>query len=144
VSTGQPSLAGGYPPISGISHIDLSVRNREVSARWYAEVLGFDIGRRAINARVGFLWIHLVHPQAGISIALVEHPENDGASFSEFRCGLDHLSFEVYDRPALEAWARHLNAVLEFKPRIVDVEGIAAIVRRDPDNIQIELCSRLA
>ncbi len=84
-----------------------------------------------------------MHPLAKISIALDEHPENDGALFSEFRCGLDHLSFEVSDRAALEAWARQVGAVLQAAPRIVDADGVAALVLRDPDNIQIELCSGL-
>jgi catechol 2,3-dioxygenase-like lactoylglutathione lyase family enzyme len=93
---------------------------------------------------MGFPWIHLVHPHAKISIALAEHPQNDGALFSEFRCGLDHLSFEVPTHAALEAWLSNISAVLQPASRIVDVEGTAVIVLRDPDNIQIELCTRLA
>ena len=143
MSTDRRPDAAETPPISGISHIDLSVRDREIRARWYAEVLGFELQARATNPRMGFPWIHLVHPLAKISIALAEHPENDGALFSEFRCGLDHLSFEVPDRPALEAWARHISAVLQPAPRIVDVQGVAVLVLRDPDNIQIELCTGL-
>ena len=32
---------------------------------------------------------------------------------------------------------------LQPAPRIVDAEGVAVLVLRDPDNIQIELCTGL-
>ena len=130
-------------PVTGISHVDLSVRDCEVSARWYAETLGFEIRSRKVNQRFGFPWIHLALSEAGISIAVLEHPQNPGELFSEFRCGLDHLSFAVRDREALEALARRLRARGHPDAAIVDSDDVAVLVLRDPDNIQIELCSGL-
>ena len=135
---------GAGSPITGISHVDLSVRNCEVSASWYAETLGFEILSRNVNRRFGFPWIHLVLPEAGINLAVVEHPQNVGDPFSEFRCGLDHLSFAVRDRDALDVLARRLSARGHPDTTIVDSDDVAVLILRDPDNIQVELCSELA
>ena len=129
--------------ITGISHVDLSVRDCEESAHWYAETLGFVIRARNENQRFGFRWIHLELPDAGINIALVEHPQNAGEAFSEFRCGLDHLSFAVRDRESLDALARGLRARGITDATIVESNDVAVLVLRDPDNIQVELCSGL-
>jgi glyoxylase I family protein len=126
-------------PIKGISHIDLSVRNRGVSARWYVEVLGFEIREEGRNERYGFPFTVVVHPGAGVSMALVEHPQNPGESFSELRCGLDHLSFELPEGTDLAGWARELGSRGYDEPPIGDDHGVPLVVLRDPDNIQIEL-----
>jgi catechol 2,3-dioxygenase-like lactoylglutathione lyase family enzyme len=135
---------GAGSSITGISHVDLSVRDCEASARWYAEILGFEVRSRNVNERFGFPWIHLVLPDAGISIALVEHPGNAGEPFDEFRSGLDHLSFAVRDRASLDAFARRASTRGHPDVAIVESKDVAVIVLRDPDNIQIELCSGLA
>jgi catechol-2,3-dioxygenase len=41
-------------PLSGISHLDLSVLNRHASAEWYAEVLGFEIRGDRFNEKLAF------------------------------------------------------------------------------------------
>lgn len=126
-------------PIIGISHVDLSVRDRAASARWYADVLGFEIRKEGRNERYGFSFTLVVHPGTGISMALVEHPQNAGDPFSEFRCGLDHLSFELPEGTDLDVWRRDLGARGYELPPIGDDHGVPLVVLRDPDNIQVEL-----
>jgi catechol 2,3-dioxygenase-like lactoylglutathione lyase family enzyme len=59
--------------------------------------------------------------------------------FSEFRIGLDHLSFAVDSRAELQAWAEHLDTHgVEHSP-ISDHPYGAVLVFRDPDNIQLEI-----
>ena len=126
-------------PIIGISHVDLSVRDRVVSAQWYVDVLGFDISREGANATFGITSTVLVHPNTPLSIALVEHEGNPGEPFDERRCGLDHLSFELPDGTELEEWCRDLSARGYDVPPIGEDNGVPLVVLRDPDNIQIEL-----
>jgi catechol 2,3-dioxygenase-like lactoylglutathione lyase family enzyme len=127
------------PPITGFSHVDLSVRDREASARWYVDVLGFEVSGEGRNETFGFRSTVLVHPSAPLSIALVEHRGNPGEPFDERRCGLDHLSFELPAGFDLEGWARDLAERGYEAPDVGDDDGIALVVLRDPDNIQIEL-----
>lgn len=126
-------------PIIGISHIDLSVRDRAASARWYVDVLGFEIRKEGRNERHDFPFTVIVHPASGVSIALCEHHQNPGDLFSELRCGLDHLSFELPVGTDLEAWSRDLATRGYAAGPVVDDHGVPLVVLRDPDNIQVEL-----
>jgi glyoxylase I family protein len=130
----------GTPDIAGVSHIDLSVSDRERSARWYQSVLGFEVRGHHLNQTTGLPWTHLTH-RAGLNLALVEHPDNTGEPFDERRCGLDHLSFELASRADLEAFRRRTIEAGIPVPPVVDTETVSVIVLRDPDNIQIELCA---
>lgn len=126
-------------PVTGISHVDLSVRDRQLSARWYVDVLGFEIRSEGVNDEFGFRFTVLVHPSAPVSIALAEHPANPGEPFDERRCGLDHLSFELPTGFDLHAWTRALAGRGYDPPPVGDDHGVPLVVLRDPDNIQIEL-----
>jgi len=61
--------------------------------------------------------------------------------FDEDRVGLDHLSFNVADRAALESALARFDAEGvphgEIKP--LPSFGILVLPFRDPDNIQVEL-----
>ncbi|MGD0700426.1 MAG: VOC family protein [Trebonia sp.] len=51
----------------------------------------------------------LVEPHTGLLIGLHPHNANQGEKFEESRTGLDHISFEVADRAALETWMDRLD-----------------------------------
>ena len=51
----------------------------------------------------------MLHPHSGVRIGLLRHPSNDGAPFSEFRTGLDHVELEVASPRELERWRRRLE-----------------------------------
>jgi glyoxylase I family protein len=126
-------------PLRGLSHLDLSVSDRHASARWYADVLGFEIRGDRFNASAGLQWIHVVHP-CGLRMGLVEHPDNPGEPFDERRTGLDHVSFAVASRHDVDDLA-HRSAVRGYtEGSVQDTDNAALLVLRDPDNIQIELC----
>ena len=66
------------------------------------------------------------------------HNANDNAQFSETATGLDHVSFLVADRTALDRWEQRLTELgVEHSP-VDQQDGYAALVFRDPDNIQLE------
>lgn len=90
--------------------------------------------------------ISLMHP-TGLNLNLIQHRSGDRESFSEFRVGLDHLSFAVESRDELERWVEHFQACGVGHSGISDqvygsVDGefrTSVLVFRDPDNIQLEL-----
>jgi glyoxylase I family protein len=131
------------PNITGVSHIELTVRDVDRSSTWYQHVLGMQLliaysqhPTAEVDARI----VHLFHPATALVIGLMQHEQgaaDDG--FSEFRVGLDHLSFAVDSHAELEAWVRHLEAnEVEHSP-IRDHAYGSVLVFRDPDNIQLEL-----
>jgi glyoxylase I family protein len=113
------------------------VRDVSASAAWYERV--FDV-RPIMESDDGtrsavVTW----HDEAKLAICVGSHVANDGAAFDECRTGLDHLSFRVKDRAALEAWAKRLDELgIPYSP-IADEPYGSVLVLRDPDNIQLEL-----
>jgi glyoxylase I family protein len=119
---------------SGINHIVLTVTDVGQARKFYGDVLGFDVqGAEAEN--------YFFFSVAGVSIWVITHestPSDD--RFSEFRVGLDHLSFTAPDEAALNAMAEKLKAAG------VDTKGVEVfapsgnkyIAFRDPDNTQLE------
>ena len=128
--------------ITGLSHLGLTVRDVEVSAAWYAGVLGF---RRvgAFEAADGSRRkVFLRHDALPIRLGLTQHRPGSPGPFDETRTGLDHLAFAVAARGDLDAWAARLAAAgVTCSPVAAanSVPGAAVLVFRDPDNIQLEL-----
>lgn len=121
---------------TGISHLDFSVSDVEASAQWYAEVLG--LKRVAKSEREGRTMVVLIHPDTNLIIGLNEHHTADVRTFDERNSGLDHVGFAVPERADLDAWQKRLaEAGVKHSP-VEDVEVGAALVFRDPDNIQLE------
>jgi len=125
--------------LTGLSHLDLSVSDRHLSARWYADVLGFEIRGDRFNEPARLAWVHLVHP-CGLSIGLVEHPDNAGVPFDERRAGLDHVGFAVATRRDVDGVARRVGELGYGDTAVIDTARAALLVLRDPDNIQVEVC----
>jgi hypothetical protein len=71
--------------------------------------------------------------------------ERAGDRFDPFRCGLDHLSFAVADRAALEAAARTFQERGVEHSDITNLPpfGIAVLPFKDPDGMALELTSPL-
>lgn len=121
---------------TGISHLDLTVTDAEVSAEWYARVMGLRRARRADLA--GRIMIVLVHPATRLVIGLNQHHTMAGDAFDEHVPGLDHVGFAVGSHDDLDELEKHLTTEgVEHSP-VTDTETGAALVFRDPDNIQLE------
>jgi glyoxylase I family protein len=130
------------PTIEGIHHFGLTVRDVEASAGWYAEVLGFRRIGKFESADGGRRKVFLRHKGLGARLGLVQHRGGSPEAFDETHVGLDHLSFAVADRAALDAWAVRLAAFAVVHSPIAEansIPGAAVLVLRDPDNIQLEL-----
>ncbi len=58
--------------------------------------------------------------------------------FTEFRVGLDHVSFGCADRAALQEWASRLDELGIEHGGIVDAHYGSGLSFRDPDGIALE------
>ena len=124
------------PRIEGFGHVDLTVTDGERSARWWADVLGFQLVVE-VEQPTFRVW-GMLHP-SGFYVGLVAHADAGSDRFDERAAGLDHLALNVADRAALEQWSRHLDAHGVAHSEIKDENGGPLITLRDPDNIQLEL-----
>lgn len=130
------------PAITGIAHVELSVRDLDVSEAWYVKVFGMrtvwagrDEGRQFSDRAVR-------DPHSGVVLGLTQHRANSGERFLPNRTGLDHLSFVVADRDELRAWQERLAELgVDYTPLEEWTNG-AAVTARDPDGIAIEFIVR--
>jgi glyoxylase I family protein len=124
------------PAFGTPSHIDLSVSDVEASASWYGEVLGLKRVRRVdLDNRT---MIVLAHEATGLIIGLNQHTIVPVARFDDRNVGLDHIGFSVAERADLDVWEKQLADLDVVHSPVQDTPGGAALVFRDPDNIQLE------
>jgi glyoxylase I family protein len=120
----------------GLNHVILTVSNIERSLAFYGDVLGFSITVIEGEPEKSFFFT------CG-SVQFFFYPSRRPVSndrFSEFRIGLDHLSFTAPNKEALQELADKLKAAG------VDTKGVEQfrhtgnwyVAFRDPDNIQLE------
>ncbi|HMF82350.1 MAG TPA: VOC family protein [Acidimicrobiia bacterium] len=128
------------PDLSGISHIDLTVTDRDRSERFYTDVLGFEVVKRVDKPE--FRLSDMRHDGLDVEMCVRQPVGGDGSPFDELRTGLDHLSFGVASRTELEVWQAHLDRHGVTYTPIVDAPYGAVLVFRDSDNIQLELIAR--
>src|SRR5947207_8616883 len=119
----------------GLNHVVLTVSNLDRSRKFYGDLLGFDT--KDINFEGGRMFYF---PVGTIPIWFAQHKQVPaGDRFSEFRIGLDHLSFNATNVEELQAMADKLIAAgVNTKGVETFVTGNKYIAFRDPDNIQLE------
>jgi catechol 2,3-dioxygenase-like lactoylglutathione lyase family enzyme len=137
--------------LAGIHHLRLTVTDIERSRAFYTGLLGFEVAAESppaddpqAHAAYSVLFGGIV--MAGPNLLLGLRPVAPaGDRFDEDRVGLDHLSFSVADRSALEQAARLFDerGVPHGEVRELPSFGICVLPFRDPDNIQVELTAPL-
>ena len=136
-------------PTPRLHHIALTVRDLDASVEWYAGV--FSLAPLMDVPHAGGVGRVLVSEDQSLAFVLHHHDANPGQPFSETRTGLDHPGLVVGSRDELVAWQSHLEAhgVVRAdaadrpctQSPIADEPYGSILVFRDPDNIQLELCS---
>ena len=124
---------------TGYHHVSLTVRDLEASVSWYADLL--ELGKMMEEAHDGGRAVVLARPEEGLFLGLHAHDEADPAPFDEHRTGLDHVAIGVPDRAALADWIRRCDERGIEHSEIKDRPWGSVVTLRDPDNIQLELCS---
>lgn len=121
--------------VIGFSHVQLVVRDVDASLAWYARVLGMVELVRGETATGPYAALR--HPEAGFVVGMQRATEAQLPGLAS--SALDHLSFAVADRDALE---RHCAALRAAGIDVGDIfdEAVSHNARlRDPDGLVVEL-----
>jgi len=138
---GDPSGDGvpsrSVPGATGLHHVSLTVSDLARSVPWYCDVMGFEVIGDQYHDEGRTVVLGL--GESDLVLLLQEHKAHEGSSFSEFRPGLDHLSFRVDSRSVLDDWQRRFDDLgIDCQPLRRGDFG-AVLIFRDPDRIQLEL-----
>jgi glyoxylase I family protein len=141
----------GKIELGGIHHIRLTVTDITRSREFYTGLLGFQVAAEAPESddpksdpSYPVLWGGVVMAKGNYLLGL-RPVAAKGDSFDEDRVGLDHLSFSVESRVALDEAIKVLDeqGVPRGQVRELTSFGICVLPFRDPDNIQLEITSPL-
>jgi glyoxylase I family protein len=124
-----------FPPVT---HVALTVRDLAVSVPWYESLLD---AKPVLDEDTDPGFHHTVYLLGnGNLLGLHQHktaaPDED---FSEYRIGLDHVSFGVANRAELERWTKRLDELGIAHGGIKDATYGSGVSFRDPDGIALEL-----
>ena len=128
------------PEFAGLSHVSLSVRDREASRAWYGDVLGFEVIDEVHDERYDE-WV-LVHPRNCVILCMQQHRSNEGEEFDPARTGGDHVALRVGSRADLDEWKLWVEKLDVVHSPIVDREYGSVLCFKDPDRIQLEMFYR--
>ncbi len=130
------------------NHVRLTVKDIATSRKFYDDVFGFDVAFEAPPAdadeatkeALSFLFGGVIYQFGGGLLGLRPVAPGDD-SFTEDRCGLDHLSFSVDSLSDLHDAAATLDELGVAHEGVKDLgdAGIAILEFRDPDNIALEI-----
>jgi glyoxylase I family protein len=123
-----------FPPLA---HVTLTVRDLTVSTPWYEAL--FDAAP-VIDEDTDPDMRHTVYMVGnGTLVGLHQHGTRaPDERFSEFRVGLDHVSFGCANRDELEKWARRLDELGIQHGDIKDATYGSGLSFQDPDGIALE------
>ena len=137
---------------TGLHHVRLTVTDLERSRAFYENVLGFEVAAESagspddpeVRADPAQLYGGVVFQTNGILFGL--RPVAATADrFASERVGLDHLSFTVASRDALESARDRLEEHHIPHGEVTELEafGIAILSFSDPDGVHLELTATL-
>lgn len=121
------------PGIAGLSHISLSVRDRDAAKRFWSDVLGFEVFSEEPTYCFAF------DRATGLAVIMSDHDQTVSGTFDEHNVGLDHLAFAVSSIDALLSWQQRLAALDVQHSPIIETDEGHHLNLRAPDNLAIEL-----
>ncbi len=120
----------------GIGHIVLNVSDVERSARFYTEIVGFQLARMRPDKSGAFLTCGVVHH----NLALFKAPAGAQPA-KKGQIGLNHFAFEVGSYDDLQSAHARLIAAGAIIDHIVDHGMTRSVYFLDPDGLMMELYS---
>ena len=121
------------PDLAGLRHVAITVSDREASARWYHDVLGFE----ELFREDGPTRLACVMRGAGGVVGLVQFVPASADRFDPHHPGLDHLAFGVPTRDGMDEWASALDAAGVAHSEVTDGAPGAIMNFKDPDGIAL-------
>jgi catechol-2,3-dioxygenase len=124
-------------PFPALNHVALTVRDLNVSAPWYQELIGID---PVLDEHTDAGFRHVVWSfDNGTLFGIHQHDRGiEDGRFTEFHAGLDHVAFGCASREELEQWTVKLDNLGIEHGEVVDAHYGSGVSFRDPDGNALE------
>lgn len=126
--------------LTGVDHLGLTVTDLDRATAWYCEHLDFEPLVRYSREDLGAEVQVLCRREIPLRVSLRCFAEGSRELFDERDVGMDHIALGVADGDALSTWQARLEQA-GIRCNRTDQPELSILVFRDPDNIQIELCT---
>jgi catechol 2,3-dioxygenase-like lactoylglutathione lyase family enzyme len=130
---------GSFAPLH---HVAVTVTDLDRSREWYNALFGAEaVVDTPVPAVEGHHkgYTHVVYALPGGALfGIHSHDSTEAGRFSEFRAGLDHVSFGAADRAEVERWAARLDELGIPHGGVLDDDLGHGVSFRDPDGIALE------
>ena len=121
------------PTILGLSHVALSVRDRDGAKHFWVDVMGFEL----IDEQPHYCFVF--DRGTGLAITMTDHDQTVSGAFDEHHTGLDHLAYAVPDVESLLSWQQRLDGLGVPHSSIAETDAGHHLNLRAPDHLPIEL-----
>ena len=121
------------PAILGLSHLSLSVSDRDAAKRFWIDVMGFEL----LEEEDAFCFV--LDRGARLAVTMSDHGRTVSGHFDEHNVGLDHIAFAVPDVETLLTWDQRLAHLGVHHSPITETDAGHHLNLRAPDNLAIEL-----
>lgn len=127
------------PPVTGFTHVSLSVSDLDASLAFYSDVLGLQILAEPYEGTV-FDGREAMVLAGRSALCLQCHRAGSRSPFDPLQIGLDHIALRVGSLDELDAFAAHLNREGVEHSGVRPLPGFGHFIElRDPDGILVEL-----
>ena len=126
--------------IHSLEHVAVAYRDTDAAAKWYCDVLGFEIALRFNNPGNDANIYFIRDPRGTGHIEIIPMPGEDDTQLAEIRTAHVHLAFNVDDMDEAVAVLESKGVKLEGPPARAG-ENILLFFR-DPEGAPLQLVQR--
>jgi catechol 2,3-dioxygenase-like lactoylglutathione lyase family enzyme len=126
--------------VRSLEHVAIAYRDTDAAAKWYCDVLGFEIVFQALNPQHGVNFYFVRDPAGTGLIEIIPMPKGDGTMLHDIRTSHVHIAFDVDDMDAAVAALQARGVQLEGPPAKMGENRL--VFFRDPEGAPLQLVQR--
>lgn len=126
--------------VRSLEHVAVAYRDTDAAAKWYCDVLGFEIVFKALNPTHGVNYYFVKDPAGTGLIEIIPMPKNDPADIGRISTAHVHIAFDVDDMDAAVEALQARGVKLEGPPLSLGENRL--VFFRDPEGAPLQLVQR--
>lgn len=126
--------------IGSLEHVAVAYRNTDAAAKWYCDVLGFEVVLEALHPEHGKNLYFLKDPAGTGLIEVIPMPKSDDAQLSHISTAHVHLAFDVEDMDEAVVALTAAGVEMEGPPTQMGLNKL--LFFRDPEGAPMQLVQR--